>query len=171
MERRPGHWSQKCGSHYLTCLTVAFPSQIANTRTKFKSSFPKGEESTLPCGTSKHAKSEYIHPSGSSPPDNVPQGCLAKSSAPHLLLSGELVGILEEPSTAQLLFIGYFHLASMTCNGRAMSHCPAIISVTFFGSEVLSLRTCSKMPSSRLSSCQNMKIHHTDRFSLRTPSA
>lgn len=52
MERGEGRFKQVC---YLTCLTVAFPSQAANTLMKIKSSFSKEEATTIPSGSSEHA--------------------------------------------------------------------------------------------------------------------
>ena len=82
------------------------------------------------------------------------------------------MGILDQPSTAQLLFLGNFHLTPMTYNNRMMSHCPVIITVTFIGNE----GSFPQGPDPKYhpvdrSSCQNRKIHHIDRLSLKTPSA
>lgn len=66
------HWSQNCGSGYLTCLTVAFPSQTANILTKSEWTFSKGAESTALYRTPEHLKLEWIHPSWLK---QSPRGC------------------------------------------------------------------------------------------------
>lgn len=134
---------------------MAFPSQIANPPTKVELTFSKGEESIVPSGNSEHIMSKWIHPSWLQQfPDRLPKAALQKRLilcwAPHLHLNGELLRILGQPSTAQLLFPEIFHLTPMTYNNRTMSHYPVIITVTFTGNEgSFPTRTWSKIPSSR----------------------
>lgn len=100
-------------------------------------------ESTIPFPLkplSMLSQSKSIHPGCSSPQTTQPKAAVQKGVilcwAPHLVLNGELLGILGQPSAAQLLFLGNFYSTPMTYNGKAISHCPVIIIVTFIWNEV-----------------------------------
>lgn len=79
MERGEGRFKQKCVSHYLTCLTAAFPNQITNTLTKFELTFSKGAESTVPLEPlSMLSQSKSVHPGCNSPQTLQPKAALQK---------------------------------------------------------------------------------------------
>lgn len=160
------------------CVTVlvAFPSQAANTVTQFQSLFSMGEYNTIPSETSEHVKSEQVHSSWlQQPPDNTAKGCCAKRG--YSLLSASFSPERRTPGDP-----GSVKRSTVTISGKFLfdpndlqwqsniplpsnNHCDLHLEWS-----ILSPRTCSKIPSSRLSSCQNMEIHHADRFSPRIPS-
>lgn len=123
-------------------------------------------------------KSEWIHPSWlKQSTRDAAQGCFAERGYSQLSASftPEWRTPGNPPSAKHSSF--YFqeivtHLTPMTYNSRAMSHCPAIITVTFTGTEVsFPQGPAPKYHPADRRSCQNVKIHHTDRLSLRTPRA
>lgn len=105
------HWSQKCGSGYWTCLPWAFPAKLQTYSPNLSEHFQREQKPLLPLEPlSTLSQNEFIHLDRSNPPGDAAQGCFAELVilcwAPHLLLNGELLGILHQPSTAQFLFLG-----------------------------------------------------------------